>query len=125
MEIKSNLKTDRLNSIPLPFANLSPLTVAQKQQALAQLLPRIHVAQTQRVASTQYHVNNSRLHNYIRIVCIQACGTRTTIRCNKTTGGVGPERDRSRLRKVHKNFLFFYLSQPLINDCLVTFTCNV
>ena len=48
MEIKSNLKTDRLNSIPPPLCYLSPLPVAQKQQTLAQLLTRIHVAQTQR-----------------------------------------------------------------------------
>ena len=43
----------------------------------------------------------------MRIVCVQACGTRTTLCCGKTTGGVGPERDRSRLRRHHKNFLFF------------------
>lgn len=53
----------------------------------------------------------------MRIVCIQACGTRTTLCCGKTTGGVGPERDRSRLRSVHKNFLFF-LFIPTLNKRL-------
>ena len=45
------------------YSLLSPTFVASTQQ-------RSHVAQTQRVASTQHHVNNSCLHNYMRIVCV-------------------------------------------------------
>ena len=67
-----------------------------------------HVAFTQRVALTQHLriANDSLTHDekHSRL----GCWRHATIRCVKTTGGVGPWVGRSRLRCPHKNFFIFF-----------------
>ena len=102
--LKKWLRTDITNRASLCFGFSLPLLHPRNSHD--------HVAQTQRVALTQHLriANDSLTHDekHSRL----GCWRHATIRCVKTTGGVGPGVGRSRLRRCHKKFFLFCKHHP-------------